>query len=93
MRLIVATLVLLLTGAFAGEEKTAALEGRIGELKNKLVQAEKAIENADNDEARAKAKGRAQELRAAIERAAQELKAVRAEGRPEKPEQIGRAHV
>ncbi|HNU26151.1 MAG TPA: hypothetical protein PKJ38_08550 [Planctomycetota bacterium] len=86
MRLIVATLVLLLTGAFAGEEKTAALEGRIGELKNKLVQAEKAIENADNDEARAKAKGRAQELRAAIERAAQELKAVRAEGRPEKPE-------
>ena len=75
MRLIVATLVLLLTGAFAGEEKTAALEGRIGELKNKLVQAEKAIENADNDEARAKAKGRAQEL-----------KAVRAEGGPEKPE-------
>ncbi len=85
MRLIVISLVVLLAGAYAGEEKISALKERVGELKAKLVEVEKAIEHADNEEAKARAKAHAQELRGAIERGVQELNEFRAKAAAEKP--------
>ena len=84
MRWIVASLMVLLTGALAGDQKAGALKERIGEWKAKLAAVEEVIAHTDDAKARTGAQAQAEELREHIARATAELKAVHAEAQPKK---------